>query len=297
MSTSSAAITMQQRQLGNELRKLRDAAGLTQEEAAQHLGKAHNKISRVENGKVSIAKVELEALLSLYQASEKDKVWCRELAKGARRHRGRPRDEAALYLGPKWFRAFRDFEQSATQVMMVASEVTPGILQTEDYIRAMFAGRGNDPNGKAVEDTVRIRQERRAILTRESAPHFSFVLSESTLRRQIGDPTVMREQLAYLAEVALLPNVTLQVIPFSTRSYVDVGYDFVIFRFDQDTSTDIVYIEIYGDAIYIDKPPEAVRRYTDLLSQLYGIALGPVESRNFVLEVADQLAGSNVGKD
>ncbi|MGW1682608.1 helix-turn-helix domain-containing protein [Saccharopolyspora sp. NPDC002376] len=297
MSTPTATITVQQRQLGNELRKLREAAGLKQEEAAEHLGKAHNKISRVENGKVGIAKAELEALLVLYRASEKDKVWCRDLAQGARRRRGRPSDETTLYLGPKWFRAFRDFEQSATQVMMVASEVIPGILQTEDYIRAMFAGRGNDPNGKAVEDTVRIRQERQAILTRENAPHFSFVLSESALRRQIGDATVMREQLDYLAEVALLPNVTLQVIPFNTISYAPVGYDFVIFRFDQDTSTDIVYIEIYGDALYIDKPPEAVRRYTDLLSQLYGIALGPVESRTFVLEVAGQLAESKARRD
>ncbi|GDY32915.1 helix-turn-helix domain-containing protein [Gandjariella thermophila] len=297
MSTPSATITMQQRQLGNELRKLRDAAGLTQEEAADHLGKAHNKISRVENGKVSISKAELEALLNLYKASEKDKLWCRELAKGARRRRGRPNDETTLYLGPKWFRAFRDFEQSATEVMMVSSEVLPGILQTEDYIRGMFAGRGDDPNGKAVEDTVRVRQARQSILTRENAPHFSFVLSESALRRQIGGHEVMAAQMQHLAELALLSNVTIQVIPFDTRSYVDTGYDFVIFRFDQDTSTDIVYIEIYGDAVYLDKPPEAVRRYTDLLSRLYGIALGPVESRNFVLELASQFAGSNARKD
>lgn len=297
MSTPSATITMQQRQLGNELRKLRDAAGLTQDEAADHLGKAHNKISRVENGKVSISKAELEALLNLYKPPEKDKLWCRELAKGARRRRGRPKDETTLYLGPKWFRAFQDFEQSATEVMMVGSEVLPGILQTEDYVRGVFAGRGDDPNGKAVEDTVRVRQARQSILTRENAPHFSFVLSESALRRQIGGAEVMTAQLQHVAEMALLPNVTVQVLPFDTRSYVDAGYDFVIFRFDQDTSTDIVYIEIYGDAIYLDKPPEAVRRYTDLLSRLYGVALGPVESRNFTLELASQFAGSNARKD
>ncbi|MGI8307067.1 helix-turn-helix domain-containing protein [Saccharopolyspora hattusasensis] len=297
MSTPSATITMQQRQLGNELRKLRDAAGLTQDEAADHLGKAHNKISRVENGKVGISKAELEALLNLYRASEKDKLWCRELAKGARRRRGRPRDETTLYLGPRWFRAFRDFEQSATAVMMVGSEVLPGNLQTEDYTRGIFAGRGDDPNGKAVEDTVRVRQARQSILTSENAPHFSFVLSESALHRQIGGTEIMAAQMEHLAELALLPNVTIQVIPFNTQSYGDVGYDFVIFRFDQDTSTDIVYIEIYGDAIYLDKPPEAVRRYIDLLNRLYRIALGPVESRNFILELASQFAGSNTRKD
>ncbi|WP_009948088.1 helix-turn-helix domain-containing protein [Saccharopolyspora erythraea] len=290
MSTHSSSITMQQRQLGNELRKLREAAGITQEVASEHLGKAHNKISRVETAKVGISGLELEALLSLYKASPKDKVWCRELAKGARRRRGRPK-EATLYRGPRWFRAFRDFEQSATEVMMVGSEVLPGILQTEEYTRSIFAGRGDDPNGKDVEDHVRIRKERQELLTREEASHFSFVLSESALRRQIGDPATMAEQLDYLAEVALLTNINIQVIPFDKLSYDAVGSDFVIFRFDDDTSTDIVYIEIYGDAIYIDKPAEAVRRYNELLSRLYGIALGPVESRNFIRELASQLAG------
>ncbi|MBE9376552.1 helix-turn-helix domain-containing protein [Saccharopolyspora sp. HNM0983] len=288
---------MQQRQLGNELRRLRETARLNQDEAAEHLGKAHNKISRVENGKVSISKAELEALLALYEAPEKDREWCRELAQGARRRRGRPKDETALYLGPRWFRAFRDFERSATEVMVVASEVLPGNLQTEDYTRAIFDGRGDDSSGKAGEDTVRVRQERQALLTGEGAPHASFVLSESALRRQIGTRDVMAAQLHHLAELALLPNVTIRIIPFDIRSYGDVGYDFVIFRFDADTSTDIVYIEIYGDAVYLDKPPEAVHRYTELLGRLHGVASGPVESRNFVRELARRFAGSNARKD
>src|SRR2546423_12493276 len=99
MADQSAVVTMQQRQLGNELRKLREAAGLTQEEAAEKLGKAANKVSRVENGKVGISTLELDTLLGLYRASEKDKLWCRELAKGARRRRSR--GETTLYLIPK----------------------------------------------------------------------------------------------------------------------------------------------------------------------------------------------------
>jgi transcriptional regulator with XRE-family HTH domain len=297
MSHPVTTVTMQQRQLGNELRKLRDRAGLTQGEAADHLGRAHNKISRVENGKVSISKLELDALLTLYDASERDRQWCRELAQGARRRRGRPRNQAAVYVGPQWFRAFRDFEVSATEVMMVCSEVLPGPLQTEDYTRGIFAARGDDSRGGSVEDYVRIRQERQVLLNRENPSRFSFVLSESALRRQIGGPAVMAAQLTHLAELALLPNVNVQVIPFDTRSYHHFSRDFTIFRFDQDTSTDIVYIEIYGDALYLDKPPDTVRRYTDLLGRLYGIALGPVESRTFIDELARQFAGSNSKED
>ncbi len=201
-------------------------AGLTQEQAAASLGKAANKISRVENGKVGISKTDLDALLRLYQASAKDALWCRELAQGSRRRRTRATAETTLFLGPKWFRAFRDFEQSASQIMQVGSEVVPGNLQTESYTRAMFLGQGSHPEHKAVEDTVRVRRDRQALLTRENPAQFSFVLSESALRRMIGGPKVMAEQLRHLAELALLSTVDIQVIPFDTLSYEPLGYDF-----------------------------------------------------------------------
>src|SRR5438034_724432 len=80
------------------------------------------------------------------------------------------------------------------------------------------------------------------------------VFSEQALRRMIGSPKIMAEQLRHLAEIALLPHVTIQIIPFDTLSYDTLGYDFTIFRFDSDASTDMVYIEIYEDALYLDKP-------------------------------------------
>ncbi|MGH3921119.1 MAG: helix-turn-helix domain-containing protein [Pseudonocardiaceae bacterium] len=290
MTAPATAIGIQRRQLGNELRKLREVAGLTQEQAAESLGKAANKISRVENGKVGISKTDLDELLRLYKASAKDALWCRELAQGARRRRTRATAETTLYLGPKWFRAFRDFEQSASQIMQIGSEVVPGNLQTERYTRAMVSDRGSYPDHKTVEDIVRVRRDRQALLTRESPARFSFVLSESALRRMIGGPKVMAEQLRHLAELALLPPVDIQVIPFDTLSYEPLGYDFTVLRFDHDTTTDIVYIDMYDNAVYLDKPLEAVRQYVELQRRLQAIALGPVESRNFMVELAGQFA-------
>lgn len=290
MTTPATAIGIQRRQLGNELRKLREVAGLTQQQAAESLGKAPNKISRVENGKVGIAKTDLDALLRLYQASAKDALWCRELAQGSRQRRTRATAETTLYLGPKWFRAFRDFEQSASQIMQVGSEIVPGNLQTESYTRAMVSGRGSFPDHQTVEDTVRVRRDRQALLTRENPAQFSFVLSESALRRVLGGPKVMAEQLRHLAELALLSNVDIQVIPFDTLSYEPLRYAFTVLRFDHDSATDIVYIEMYDNAVYLDKPPEAVRHYVDLQRRLQAIALGPVESRNFMVELAGQFA-------
>ncbi len=115
------------------------------------------------------------------------------------------------------------------------------------------------------------------------------MLSESALRRVIGGPKVMAEQLRHLAELALLPTVDIQVIPFDTLSYEALGYDFTVLRFDHDSATDIVYIEMYDDGFCLDKP-ETVRRYVDLQRRLQAIALGPVESRNFMVELAGQFA-------
>ncbi|WP_133903430.1 helix-turn-helix domain-containing protein [Actinophytocola oryzae] len=288
MTSPSRSISMQRRLLGAELLRLREIAGLTQDEAATRLGKQGNKVSRVESGKIGIDRTDLDALLELYGASEKDQVWCRELNRTAKPKRGRPASETTLYLGPRWFRAFRDLEADASEIMEVGTEIVPGILQTDDYIRAMFDAQEVDPADRIVDDTLRVRADRRQLLTRENPARFAFVLSESALRRRIGGPAVMAEQLRHLTEVAMLPNVTLQVIPFDARSYAHLNTDFTLFRFGHEMANDIVYLEMFSDAAYLDKPPETVRRYAELFGRLRGVALGPVESRNLLETVAEE---------
>jgi transcriptional regulator with XRE-family HTH domain len=290
MTSLSTSIGIQRRLLGTEMRRLREIAGLLQEDAAEAIGKAANKISRLESGQVGVSKADLDVLLKLFKANDKDSLWCRELAKNSQPKRGKPTNETTLYLGPKWFRAFRDLEDGATEIMEFGSEIVTGLLQTENYIRAMFTAQGIDPTDKQMDDTLRIRAERRALLTKDEPPKFSFVLSESALRRKIGGREVMSEQLGYLAEVALLPNVTLQVIPFDAQSYAPMSCDFRVFRFGPHSINDIVYVELHTDAAYLDKPPELIRRYGALFGQLQGVALGPVESRNFIAGLADQFA-------
>lgn len=293
MTKPERTITVQKRQLGNELRALREAAGLKQGEAAVVLGKANNKIGRVEKGQVGIAVADLDALLDLYAASEKDRLWCRELQKATKVRRGRPSHDTLIHAGPHWFRAFRDFERSATEIINVGAETLTGILQTEDYIRSKYAAQGGDPSSDEANEAVWARRERQALLTRDNGSRFSFVFSESALRRVVGGPRVMAAQLDFLAGVALLPTVDLQVIPFDTQSYWPISYAFTVFRFDHDAGTDIVYIEMYDNALYLDKPAEKVRRYVELHRKLTQVAIGPVESRNFILELARQFAGKS----
>ncbi|OLF14620.1 helix-turn-helix domain-containing protein [Actinophytocola xanthii] len=286
--TNPRSISMQRRLLGAELLRLREIAGLTQDEAAERLGKAPNKISRVESGKIGIDRSDLDVLLDLYQASEKDRLWCRDLARAARPKRGRPTG-STVHVGPRWFRAFRDLESDATEVMNVCSEVVPSILQTDTYVRAMFDGQGVDPADRKVTDTLRVRAERRRLLHREHAARFTFVLSESALRRQVGGPPVMAEQLRHLAGVAALPNVTLQVVPFDSRSYASLTNIFTMFRFDHEMARDLVYVGMHADAMYLDKP-DTVNSYADHFRRLQAVALEPPESRRLVQTAAEEFA-------
>lgn len=291
MTTPKQSIGLLRRLLGTELLRLREAAGLLQQDAAKCIGKAPNKISRSEKGQVGVDKDDLEALLELYEAPEKDRVWCRHLADGSRVRRGRPSGETTLYLGPKWFRAFRDLESGATEIMDVCSEIIPGILQTPAYTRAMYTAQGFHPDDQQIEDTILIRSERKKLLTSENPPSYYLVLSESALVRRIGGQAIMAEQLRHLADLALLPCMTLQVIPFDAQSYQHLATVFTVFRFGRDMGEDIVYIELFDDAAYLDKP-ETVRKYPDLFDRLRGVALGPVESRNFVLGLAGRFAAN-----
>ncbi len=173
------------------------------------------------------------------------------------------------------------------KVGQVGSEIVPGNLQTESYTRAMFLGQGSHPDHQTIENTVRVRKDRQALLTRQKPAHFTFVLSESVLRRVIGGPKLMAEQLRHLAELALRPNVDIQVIPFDSLSYEPLSYDFMVLRFDPDTATDIASVETYDDGFCLDKP-EKVCRYAELQRRLQAIALGPAESRNLLVELAGQ---------
>ena len=188
---------------------------------------------------------------------------------------------------PALVRQFVDLEADASEVWWYQAEVVPGILQTEDYIRAMKAGaqpRGTDAE---VDRVVRVRLERRAILD-QSQTSLHFILSESALRRNIGDAKVMRDQLLHLADMAQRPNVELRVLPFDAQTIGAAWASFTILRLDHDAELDVVYLENYTDADYLDRP-DAVRAYSILWSRLRAAASEPVESRNLIVLIADEL--------
>jgi transcriptional regulator with XRE-family HTH domain len=285
--------TIQRRRLGIALKRAREAAQMTQDEAAVVIDAAASKISRLELGQSGVRSMDLNALLAAYDVSGEEAVSMRDLAK-AGRQRGRWssfRDQL-----PSWFRQYVDLEGDASEIRWYQAEIIPGILQTEAYARGVLYRLGE----QEMEQQVKIRQHRQAILGQAVAPEMAFVISESAIRRTVDGAATMRDQLHQLAESAQShPSISIQVLPFAARSYIDTSFGFTILRFGHDTilrfghdaSSDVIYAENFTTADYIDRP-EAVRSYTRLWDDLRAAALGPVESSALISQVADEFEKS-----
>ncbi|GAB1642233.1 helix-turn-helix domain-containing protein [Krasilnikovia sp. MM14-A1259] len=273
--------TVQRRRLGNALKRAREAAGKTQDEAAAIIDAAASKISRFELGQSGVRLTDLAHLLDFYGVTGEEAESMRDLARA-----GRQRGRWSTYRDalPGWFRQYVDLESDASEIRWYQSEVVPGILQTGPYIRAILDGGPSEE----IDRQVQVRLQRQSALDESDSTELSFVLSESAIRRTVGNAATMREQLAFLAELSRRPGVTIQVLPFSARSYVSsVSFPFVMLRFDHDAASDVIYVEDYTDASYLDRPSD-VRVYTRLWDELKAAALGPVESRHLITTVADQ---------
>ncbi len=278
-----ATPTIQRRRLGSALKRAREQAGKTQDEAATVIDAVGSKISRLELGRSGIKLTDLNLLLDFYGLSGEQTEWMRDLAR-AGRQRGRWSGYRTVI--PDWFRAYVDLESDASEIRWYQCEVVPGILQTEAYIRAMHATAHPRVTDEAVNKQVAVRLERQATLDQPDTT-LSFILSESALRRNVGDATIMHEQLTHLAEVAERPNVELQVLPFDAQTFGAAWVGFTILRFDHDAASDVVYLEGYTDADYLDSPDE-VQAYTALWNRLSAAALGQVESRHLIFRIADE---------
>jgi transcriptional regulator with XRE-family HTH domain len=275
--------TIQRRRLGNALRRAREDAGKTQDEAAVQIDAAASKISRLELGQSGIKLTDLNVLLKFYKVDKQEVDGMRDLARAGRQ---RGRWSGYRNVIPTWFHQYLDLEQDASELRWYQAEIVPGVLQTEAYIRSMHATAQPRATDDEVERQVKLRLERQTILDNKDVT-LRFILSESALWRNIGDPSIMREQLARIDEATQRPNVELQVLPFNAQTFGAAWINFIMLRFDHDAASDVVYVEDLIDADYLDRP-DAVRAYTGLWNRLQAAALGPVESRDLILRVADE---------
>ncbi|MFI1995317.1 helix-turn-helix domain-containing protein [Actinoplanes sp. NPDC020271] len=274
--------TIQRRRLGIALKRAREAAGKTQEDAAEVMDAAASKISRIEQGVSGLRLTDLGILLDFYGVSGPEADTMREMARA-----GRQRGRWSSYREslPTWFRQYIDLEGDATEIRWYHAEIIPGLLQTESYVRALYAGSPAEKPEEA-EKQIKIRLERTALVDAATS-ELLFVLSESALRRAVGSPATMAAQLEHLVEVSQRPNVSLQVLPFRADSYTTSSFPFIVLRFGPDSSTDVIYTEDYRDATYLDKYDD-VKAYNRLWDDLRAAALGPVESARLLTLVASE---------
>jgi transcriptional regulator with XRE-family HTH domain len=274
------------RQLLAELRRLRPPHVVTQRQVADALDWSPSKVTRIENGSVSISVTDLRALLAYYGVAAPQVVeGLVDLARRSRRARS-PFAAFGDVFSPDALRFF-DYEQSATWIGSIELLVVPGLLQTADYARAVMAV--HDVGAEKAERFVRSRQVRQQVLDRPDPPALSFIVDESVLLRAIGGRAVMRAQLEHLLDVAARPNVAIRIVPLALGEHVGLRGPFVLLRFSGTKDPDVVYIEQRrGDAIFQDEL-EVTANHQRLFADLEKRAASPDDLNAYVKRAIDRL--------
>ncbi|MFG1889412.1 helix-turn-helix domain-containing protein [Micromonospora sp. NPDC049051] len=237
--------------LGAQLRRLRESSGVTREGAGWEIRASESKISRMELGRVGFKERDVADLLTLYgvtASAEREALL--KLARDANSPGWWHRYGDVL---PGWFQSYLGLEAAAVLIRSYEVQFVPGLLQTREYARAVvLLGHGRAAPTE-IERRVALRMQRQRLLHRERPPQLWAVVDEAALRRPIGGPRVMRDQVTALIEATKSPNIRLQVIPFAAGGHAAAGGAFTILRFGDQELPDIVYIEQLTSALYLDK--------------------------------------------
>ena len=260
----SAGPTVQRLVLGGHLRRLREEAFITTEQAASAIRGSHSKISRMEHGRVGFKDRDIADLLTLYGVNGGEE-------RGALLKLAREANTPGWWQGysdilPHWVEPYFGLEAAASFIRNYELQFVPGLLQTEGYARALIR-LGNAATEDDVMRRAEARLSRQEILTREIPPRLWAVMDEGALRRSIGGKAVMREQIRHLIDMCDHPAVTLQILPFQIGAHPAMGGPFTILRFSEPDLRDVVYIEQLTSALYLDKAAE-VDSYLEVMEQL-----------------------------
>jgi transcriptional regulator with XRE-family HTH domain len=279
--TSRPSPTVRRRRLGLELRHLREAKGFKIEEVAAALDCAPSTVSRMENGQVFVRSRDLLALLELYGVSGARRDELVQLARQARL-RGWWHGQGDV-AG-----TFVRLEAAAASIRSYEALVVPGLLQTEPYARVVTRMALPDMPADVIERKVKFRMARQQHLLEDDPPELRAVLDEAVLRRPIGGPTVMREQLRRLVLAAEQPTVRLQVVPFSVGEHAGLGGSFTIVDFTEPDDSKVVYLEETETILYLENSVD-IERYTLAFERLQMAAMGPAETSALLATLAREL--------
>lgn len=251
----TAGPTTRRRQLGVELRRLRERKGMTLEDAGSRVGISKATLSRYETKEGSVKWPAVDALCHEYGASQEERSWLIELAKGSRIQ--------------GWWRSLADpIPESMSLMLTLEDEVisedhyacmyVPGLLQTRAYAEAVHRASEMRCTDQEIDRMVDIRMKRQELLTRDNPPHIWAVIDEAVVRRMVGGPDVMRAQLWHLAAQSVEPHITVQILPFTAGAHAAAVGSFVILG-NSEPDLDVVYVDLIGGGLFMEKPQELTR--------------------------------------
>lgn len=270
--------TVRRRELGANLRGLRAEAGLTVEQVAERLLCSPSKISRLETGHRSVSQRDVRDLCDIYGVSDPaERSRLMTLAREGKQ-------QAWWHSYDLRYQTYVGLEDEAISIRVYNANVVPGLLQTEDYARAVTKAVLPQRTVGAVAQEVDARLTRQQLLTKPEPPNLQVVLDESVLRRVVGNPGVMRAQLSQLLELSLLPNVTIRVLPYEAGALPAVETKFIILGFSSPAVSDVVFVEgLVGD-LYLEKPAD-VHEYSSVYENLLKMALSAAKTNDFITDL------------
>jgi transcriptional regulator with XRE-family HTH domain len=265
------------RALAAELRELRRQAKFTTKEAADRVDISAASLNRTELGTRMPSIEEVSALLLLYGVTGVNRERVLEMVRAAN-----PSGwwEIGGHALPKQLPTLINFESQATRITYFQPLVVPGLLQTHAYMHAVMES-GGIPDAEA-DAWVAARAGRQTLLTRKHPPRYFAIIDEAALRRPFGGRKVMADQLRKIIELAELPNVTVQVIPFERGGYPIYG-PWMLLQFNK--AQDIVYLDHKQTSGFLDQP-EDTRPFHPLADTLKVAALGPADTSEFLAAAA-----------
>ncbi|MCX4787862.1 helix-turn-helix domain-containing protein [Streptomyces sp. NBC_01221] len=270
-------VTARQERLGVELRKLRERAGLSGREASRVIGIAETKISAMESARVGVSAERVRYLASHYAC---DDVALVEALAAMAAERARGWWEAFRESVPSGYLDLAELEDSATHLRTFQSVQIPGLLQTEEQIRAIFASTVPGLSDEQLELRVRFRLRRQEILAGDRPVPYQAVIHEAALRIRAGDSKIARGQLEHILQQSELQHVSVRVVPFAVDGFAGVC-DPLVYAGGSVPQLDTVLMDTPHGGALLDAEAQ-LSRYRELMRKVEGVALGVVESRDFI---------------
>jgi transcriptional regulator with XRE-family HTH domain len=280
--------TVRRRRLGSELRRLREAQSIKLEEVADRLGVAPSTLSRIETGKAPTRSAYLSSMLDFYGVDDPgQRQMLVEMAREGHRKGWWAIWEDVL---PTGFGIYVGLEAEATSLRVYEAQVVHGLLQTEEYARAVMTTVRRRQTTAEIDRLVALRMQRQEVLLRADPIALWLILDEAVIRRAMGPPELMYRQLVHLVEASQMPNVTLQVVEFSSGLHPALNGPFTIIEFPERFDPDVVYSEGVGGQAYIEEREKEVRARAEVFDLLRATALPPADSAELIRAVSTQIS-------